>query len=102
MGWVGLFGFAFLVYGILFGLNMPFFLMAIAIFNTVSYFAVYQYGALVTNKKYALVALALQYGISLYEGLTFWYALFFPPETSKFDVIEKVPVKPILNKEVKK
>ena len=102
VGWVGLFGFAFLVYGVLFGLNIPFILMVMAIFNTVSYFAVYQYGALTTNKKYAPLALVLQYGISLYEGLTFWYALLFPPDTSKFDVIKKVPVKPILEREVDK
>lgn len=93
VGWVGLFGFAFLIYGIIFGLKMPVILMIMSIFDTASYFAIYQYGALNTNKKYAILTFVVQYGISLYEGLTLWYSIFFPPDTSTFDVIHKVPVK---------
>ena len=33
-----------------------------------------------------------RYAISIYEAATLWYALIYPPDTSKFDVIRKASV----------
>jgi len=34
----------------------------------------------------------VKYAISIYEAATLWYALLYPPDTSKFDVIRKASV----------
>ena len=74
------------------GLTLPSEILGISIFNTASYFMVYQYGAFRTRKMYSTIVLALQYAIAFYEGATLWYALLFPPDTTKFDVIRKASV----------
>ena len=92
VGWTGLFGIGYVFYSLIFGLYMPVPILAMPLFNTVSYFAIYQYGAFQTNKKYFPIMLLFQYAISIYEAATLWYALIYPPDTSKFDVIRKASV----------
>ena len=92
VGWTGIMGIGYVVYSLIFGFTMPLPVLVMSLFNTASYFAIYQYGALQTNRKYSPVMIALQYAISIYEAATLWYALIYPPDTSKFDVIRKASV----------
>ena len=92
VGWIGILGIFYIVYSVVVGIRLPIPILAISLFNTISYFSIYQYGALTTNKKYSPIMLILQYGISMYESGAFWYSLFFPPDTSQFDVITKVSI----------
>jgi cellulose synthase/poly-beta-1,6-N-acetylglucosamine synthase-like glycosyltransferase len=93
VGWTGIFGIGYVIYSLVFGFIMPVPILVMSLFNTVSYFAIYQYGALQTNRKYSPVMLILQYVISIYEAATLWYSLIYPPDTSKFDVIRKASVR---------
>ncbi|MHB1471352.1 MAG: hypothetical protein ACYCSA_09990 [Thermoplasmataceae archaeon] len=92
VGWTSIFGIGYVFYLLIFGLSMPVPILAMSLFNTASYFAIYQYGAFQTNRKYSQIMLLFQYAISIYEGTTLWYALIYPPDTSKFDVIRKAAV----------
>jgi cellulose synthase/poly-beta-1,6-N-acetylglucosamine synthase-like glycosyltransferase len=92
VGWTGIMGIGYVIYSLIFGFTMPISILVMSLFNTFSYFAIYQYGALQTNKKYSPIMLILQYAISIYEAATLWYALIYPPDTSKFDVIRKASV----------
>jgi cellulose synthase/poly-beta-1,6-N-acetylglucosamine synthase-like glycosyltransferase len=93
VGWTGMLGLAYVIYSIFFRLPLPPVILAISLFNTASYFMVYQYGALRTKKKYSPIVLILQYVVAFYEGATLWYALLFPPDRNGFDVIRKVSLK---------
>ena len=95
VGWTGVMGLAYVLYSIIAKFTLPLPLLLISLFNTVSYFLVYQYGALRTNRRYAPLMLLLQYAVAFYEGATLWYALIFPPDTKKFDVIRKASVSSI-------
>ena len=92
VGWTGIMGIGYIIYSLIFGFTIPFPILVMSLFNTSSYFAIYQYGALQTNRKYSPVMLILQYAISVYEAATLWYSIIYPPDTSKFDVIRKASV----------
>ena len=92
VGWTGIMGIGYVIYSLIFGFTMPVPILVMSLFNTASYFAIYQYGAMQTNRKYSPVMIILQYAISIYEAATLWYALIYPPDTSKFDVIRKASV----------
>ncbi|MCL4341224.1 MAG: glycosyltransferase family 2 protein [Candidatus Thermoplasmatota archaeon] len=93
VGWTGMLGLAYILYSIFFGLSLPPEILAVSLFNTVSYFMVYQYGALRTRRRYSPILLVLQYAVAIYEGATLWYALLFPPDRKRFDVIRKASLK---------
>lgn len=71
-------------------LSVPGWLYALAGFNTVAYFAAYQYGAGRTKRAYMPLMLALQFGVAFYEGATLVYSALRPPDHLGFDVIRKV------------
>lgn len=90
VGWAGLIGGAILVAGLLVRPDLPTWLLGLAIWNMVGYFAFFQYGVHRTSRRYALWMLALQIPVSLYETATLVYAMLVPPDRAGFDVITKV------------
>lgn len=69
---------------------MPWWMVAISLFNTFSYFASYQYGSGRTRRSWMPLMLLLQVFVAFYEGATLFYGVIFPPDKNSFDVIKKV------------
>jgi len=88
--WTGFTGLIILPYTLLLGPPVPFWIVGISIFNTVSYWSSYQYGASKLNRRYMPTMLLLQIVVALYEGATIVYGAVFPPDRNSFDVIKKV------------
>lgn len=90
--WTGLVGLLILPYTLspFTPVNLPIWVYAISVFNTISYFSTYQYGAAKVKKRYMPIMLVMQLLVAAYEGLTFPFGLLFPPDKMSFDVIKKV------------
>ncbi len=90
IGWTGLFGLTLWLLNILLGIPFPAWLLYLGVFNLVSYFGFYQYGAWVTQPRYSILSLLLQFPVSYLECGTLFYTLIDPPNPTGFDVIQKV------------
>ncbi|MEM0129350.1 MAG: glycosyltransferase family 2 protein [Thermoplasmata archaeon] len=90
VGWTGLFGLTLWVANIALGIPFPVWLVILGLFNLVSYFGFYQYGAWMTKGRYSILTLLLQFPVSYIECGTLFYTLLRPPNPHGFDVIRKV------------
>ncbi len=70
--------------------TLPWWLIAISVFNTISYFASYQYGAGKTRLSLMWKQLVLQLPVAAYEGATVVFGAISPPNSHSFDVIRKI------------
>lgn len=71
-------------------LAVPVWIIGISIFNTVSYFASYLYGAGTTRPAIMWKQLVLQLPVAAFEGGTVVWGAVQPPNASSFEVIQKV------------
>lgn len=90
--WTGFMGLVILPYTLspFSGITLPSWIVAISLFNTISYFSSYQYGSGRTKKSYMPVMLILQLVVAFYEGATLVYGAIRPPDRDSFDVIKKI------------
>lgn len=89
--WTGFVGLVILPLALLYGsqLDVPLAVLAISVFNTVSYFAGYQYGMGRTHRADMWKMLLLQFPVAAYEGSAVVYGLLKPPNRTSFEVIQK-------------
>jgi cellulose synthase/poly-beta-1,6-N-acetylglucosamine synthase-like glycosyltransferase len=90
--WTGFVGLIVLPLAILFivPLDVPTWLIAISLFNTVSYFGSYVYGAGTTRPAIIWKQLLLQLPVAAFEGATVLWGALRPPNSQSFEVIQKV------------